>query len=79
VIRAAIVGVGRWGQNLVECTQGKSDKIRFTTGVARTRERAASFASRYGLALVNDYAKALADPASTLSCSRRRTRSMPNR
>lgn len=63
MIRAAIVGVGRWGQNLVECTQDKSDRIRFTTGVARTPERAASFASRYGLALVNDYAKALADPS----------------
>ena len=63
MIRAAIVGVGRWGQNLVECTQGKTDKIRFTAGVARTPERAASFASRYGLALVSDYAKALADPS----------------
>ncbi len=63
MIRAAIVGVGRWGQNLVECTQDKTDKIRFTTGVARRPERAASFASRYGLALVNDYAKALADPS----------------
>ena len=61
MIRAAIVGVGRWGQNLVECTQDKTDKIRFTTGVARTPERAASFASRYGLALVDDYVKALAD------------------
>ena len=63
MIRAAIVGVGRWGQSLVECTQDKTDKIRFTTGVARTPERAAAFASRYGLALVNDYAKALADPS----------------
>jgi predicted dehydrogenase len=62
VIRAAIVGVGRWGQNLVECTQDKTDKIRFTTGVARTPERAAPFALRYGLTLVDDYAKALADP-----------------
>jgi hypothetical protein len=43
VIRAAIVGVGRWGQHLVECTQDQTDKIRFTTGVARTPERAASF------------------------------------
>jgi predicted dehydrogenase len=62
VIRAAIVGVGRWGQNLVECTQDKTDKIRFTAGVARTPERAASFAARYGFPLVDDYAKTLADP-----------------
>jgi predicted dehydrogenase len=63
VIRAAIVGAGRWGQNLVECTQDRTDKIRFTTAVARTPERAAAFAARYGLTLVKDYATALADPA----------------
>ena len=62
MIRAAIVGVGRWGQHLVECTQDQTDKIRFTMGVARTPERAAPFAARYGLVLVDDYAKALCDP-----------------
>ena len=62
MIRAAIVGLGRWGQNLVECTQGKTDKIRFTAGVARTREKAQAFAGRHGLALIGDYAAALADP-----------------
>src|SRR5437773_5033224 len=62
VIRAAIVGLGRWGQNLVECTQGKTDKIRFTAGVARTREKAQAFAGRHGLALIGGYAAALADP-----------------
>jgi predicted dehydrogenase len=61
VIRAAIVGLGRWGQNLVECTQGKSEKIRFTAGVARTRATAAPFADRHGIALAADYAAALAD------------------
>ena len=45
MIRAAIVGLGRWGQNLVECTQGKTDKLRFTAGVARTPEKARSFAA----------------------------------
>ena len=62
MIRAAIVGLGRWGQNLVECTQGKTDKIRFTAGVARTREKAQAFAGRHGLALIGGYAAALADP-----------------
>jgi predicted dehydrogenase len=62
VIRAAIVGLGRWGQNLIECTQGKSDKLRFTTGVARTRASAEGFSRRHGLVLVDDYAAALADP-----------------
>ena len=62
MIRAAIVGVGRWGQNLVECTQGKTDKIRFTVGVARTPEKAKPFAAAHGLALVTAYDAALADP-----------------
>jgi predicted dehydrogenase len=62
MIRAAIVGLGRWGQNLVECTQGKTDKLRFTAGVARTPEKAQAFATKHGLTLIGDYAAALADP-----------------
>ncbi len=61
MIRAAIVGLGRWGQNLVESTQGRTDKIRFTTGVARTSGREA-FADKHGLTLIGDYAAVLADP-----------------
>jgi predicted dehydrogenase len=63
VIRAAIVGLGRWGQNLVDCAQGKTDKLRFTVGVARTPEKARAFADKHGLALVADYAVALGDPS----------------
>jgi predicted dehydrogenase len=63
LVTAAIVGLGRWGRHLVECTQGKSDKIRFTAGVARTPDKAREFARAQGLALFDDYAKALADPA----------------
>jgi predicted dehydrogenase len=63
VIRAAIVGLGRWGQNLVECAQGKSDKIRFTAGAARTPRQARAFAESHGITLVSDYAAALADPS----------------
>ena len=62
MISAAIVGLGRWGQNLVECVQGKSERLRFTTGVARTKEKARAFAQGHGIALVDDYAAALADP-----------------
>ncbi len=61
MINAAIVGLGRWGQNLVECTQGKTGKIRFTAGVTRTREKAQPFADRHGIALTGDYNAALAD------------------
>ena len=62
MIRAAIVGLGRWGQHLVECTQGETDKLRFTAGVARTPEKAKAFATKHGLMLIGEYAAALADP-----------------
>ena len=62
MISAAIVGLGRWGQTLVECVQGKSEKLRFTTGVARTKEKARAFAESHGITLVDGYAAALADP-----------------
>ena len=51
MINAAIVGLGRWGQNLVNSVQGKSDKIRFTTGVLRHPENAREYAEQQGLTL----------------------------
>ncbi len=62
-IRAAIVGLGTWGQNLVSSVQGKSELIRFTAGATRTPARAAEFAGRHGIALQASYAAVLADPA----------------
>src|SRR5687768_7257066 len=63
MINAAIVGLGRWGQNLVNSVQGKSDKIRFTTGVLRHPGNAREYAQRQGLTLQSDLDKVLADPA----------------
>src|SRR5687767_14025424 len=63
MINAAIVGLGRWGQNLVNSVQGKSEKIRFTTGVLRHPENAREYAKQQGLKLQSDFAKVLADPA----------------
>ncbi|HET9663314.1 MAG TPA: Gfo/Idh/MocA family oxidoreductase [Burkholderiales bacterium] len=60
MLNAAIVGLGRWGQNLVRNAQG-SDKIRFTAGVLRHVESVKDFAAQHGLHLYDDYAKALAD------------------
>ena len=62
MINAAIVGLGRWGQNLVNSVQGKSDKIRFVAGVLRHPEKAQDFAVQHGFPLFNDYGKVLADP-----------------
>ncbi|MDH5747827.1 MAG: Gfo/Idh/MocA family oxidoreductase [Rhodospirillales bacterium] len=61
MLNAAIFGMGRWGQNLVNSVQGKSDKIKFKTGIVRTVERYESFAKENGLELSNDYAAVLAD------------------
>ena len=63
MINAAIVGLGRWGQNLVNSVQGKSDKIRFVAGATRTVATARDYAAQQGFPLYDDYAKVLADPA----------------
>ena len=63
MIDAAIVGLGRWGQNLVNSVQGKSERIRFVAGVLRHPENVRDYAKRQGLVLYSDYGKVLADPA----------------
>ena len=37
MIRASIVGIGRWGRTLVGGVQGKSTAIRFTAGQMRSK------------------------------------------
>ena len=61
MINAAIVGLGRWGQNLVNSVQGKSDKIRFTAGVLRHPENAREYARLNGLTLHNSLDAVLND------------------
>ena len=63
MIRAAIVGLGRWGQNLVASVHGRSDAIRFVAGATRSAEKAQSFAGEHGFPLYENYEKLLADPA----------------
>src|SRR5688500_20264468 len=62
MIRAAIVGLGRWGQNLVNSVQGKSDAIRFVAGATRTVAKAEAYAREKGFPLHDTYKKVLADP-----------------
>ena len=61
MIRAAIVGIGRWGRMLVNSVQDKSTAIRFTAGHTRTRSSAEAFCADNGIALQDD--AILADPA----------------
>lgn len=61
MLDAAIVGLGRWGQNHVNSVQGVSEKVRFTRGVVRHPEKVKEFADKQGLRLSTDYAELLAD------------------
>ena len=61
MLNAAIVGLGRWGQTLVESVQGKSDTIKFTAGIARTPAKVRDFTTKHGLTLDSDYAAMLKD------------------
>lgn len=56
------MGLGRWGRNLVDAVQDRSDRIRFVAGVARTPASAADYAGERGLALTSDLGAVLDDP-----------------
>ena len=62
MIRAAIVGLGRWGRSLVASVQGKSKDLRFVLAHTRTRATAEDFCRGQGVALVDSYEQLLADP-----------------
>jgi len=61
MIDAAIVGLGRWGQTLVEAVQGQSDELRFTRAVSRNPDRLRDVAGRHRLELVGELEPVLAD------------------
>jgi predicted dehydrogenase len=62
MINAAIVGLGWWGQVLVNSVQGKSKKIKFMKASTRTLSKAKEFASEHAVDLVSSYEEVLADP-----------------
>ena len=53
MLRAAIVGIGTWGHNLVASVHGRSDVIRFVAGATRTTAKAADFCRTHVLRLVD--------------------------
>jgi predicted dehydrogenase len=62
-VSAAIVGLGRWGQNLVTATSGNPDApLRFVQGVTRTPAKATDFAAQHGFPISNKFEKMLSDP-----------------
>jgi len=62
MIRAAIVGLGRWGRSLVSAVADKSDDIGFTLATTRTRARAEQFCGENKIALVDTYEAILRNP-----------------
>jgi predicted dehydrogenase len=63
----AVVGLGRWGQRLVDSVQDPgstpSSKAQFTRGVVRNLQHAEAYGRSRGLALCTDYQAVLHDPA----------------
>jgi predicted dehydrogenase len=72
MIRAAIVGLGRWGRSLVNAVTGKtgstpgstpgSGDLRFVLGTTRTRRNAEDFCREHEIKLVDSYDDILRDP-----------------
>lgn len=63
MLRAAIVGLGWWGKNLVTSVQGKSAEIAFSACCTRSPNKAKEFCERHAIALLDDYDSILADNA----------------
>lgn len=61
-VRAAIVGLGRWGRSLVDAVHGKTDTIRFTAAYTRTRAGAEEFCRERGIPLLDRFEDVLASP-----------------
>ncbi len=59
-VNLAIIGLGRWGQTLVDSTDG-SDTVRFTSAVTRTPSKVAEYCARKNMALTDDYQAILQD------------------
>jgi predicted dehydrogenase len=62
MIRAAIIGLGTWGQNLVRSVHGVSPSIRFVAAATRTPDKSRDFAQAHGLRMLASYEAVLADP-----------------
>jgi len=62
MIRAAIVGLGRWGRSLVTSVAGKSDDIRFLLAATRTRASAEDFCRANEIELLDSCEEILRRP-----------------
>jgi predicted dehydrogenase len=62
-VRAAIIGLGRWGQNLVGANSGNpNSSLRFTHTATRSPQKAVEFCQAKGLSLLGNFEEILANP-----------------
>ena len=61
-VRAAIIGLGRWGRSLVNAVHGKTDAIKFVAACTRTRASAEEFCRERGIPMLARFEDALASP-----------------
>jgi len=61
MLNAAIYGLGRWGNRLVESVQGSS-KIKIVKGISREPSRHKELAEKTGIKVVSSYGRVLKDP-----------------
>ncbi|MGI9378447.1 MAG: Gfo/Idh/MocA family protein [Methyloligellaceae bacterium] len=61
MINAGIVGLGWWGQMLVNSVQGQSDKVKFTKGMVRNPDKVAEFTGEKRIEMVPTYDDLLKD------------------
>jgi predicted dehydrogenase len=62
MLNLAIVGLGRWGQNLVESIES-SKTVRFSAAVTRTPSKVSAFCTQKNIFLTDDYQSVLNDDA----------------
>jgi predicted dehydrogenase len=62
MINAAVIGLGRWGKNIVEAVQGKSKRLRIVRGVSKEPELVRDFATAKGFELSTEFEEAINDP-----------------
>jgi len=62
MIRAAIIGLGRWGRSLVSSVAGGSDDVKFVLAYTRTRASAEDFCRDKNVPLADSYEQILRDP-----------------
>ena len=59
MINAAVIGLGRWGKNIVESIQGKSQRLRIIRGVSKEPELVRDFAAAKDFELTTDRVQAV--------------------